>query len=643
MTDLDFLQAENEKKPVDRPPALISEYVEGRRILPPGTPFPGFWENKRTPYLVEIMDSMSPYSPVIEDDTMKGAQLGVTAAAENVCGYWMDPCPTEVLFASATDALLEKWATKRLEPLIDSLDFRYKIYAQIENTKTRRSGDKIYSKEYVGGALSMVSAQSAAGLRSESKRVLLLDEVDGAPRNLKTGEGNWFDVVLARANAWGHRKKIMAFSTPGTFKDSIILERYGMGDQRKYFVPCPHCHKKQILEFKRLKPDTTRGTLVQAYYICEFCGEALFNHHKTNMLAAGSWQPTAEPTTKTHRSRQISSMYSPVGMLSWTEMYEKYQTAQADPSGEKMRSFTNLYLGEPYRETGSRPKLENVIELRGGYRQGEIQKGTLFLTAFIDVQRGSETDDENPARLELEVCGHGAGFRTWSVLYKRFEGDIEDPYSGAWALLDEWAREGGLVYRRADGRQFNVSLVLVDSGDGVYADVVYRFCDRWEGTFPSKGFQSLKKRKDEDGDPVAPSNFKRYRAAKSEKSLGVVFYEIATNYYKRMVYNNLKIQRKDIGEQRPGFCDFPIDYGEKYFKMLTAEEQRTDGSFHAGARRNEALDCRVGNLCAGDIYLDARVSEARAAAKSKGAKDIELQQVNHRWVLGLMTRQTAGK
>ena len=46
-------------------------------------------------------------------------------------------------------------------------------------------------------------------------------------------------------------------------------------------------------------------------------------------------------------------------------------------------------------------------------------------------------------------------------------------------------------------------------------------------------------------------------------------------------------------------------------------------------------------LCAGDVYLDGRVSAMRVAAKAKGASDQELQQINHKFVLDLMARQTA--
>lgn len=645
-SDLEFLIEQNELKPTDPPPRLISEYIEGRRVMPPSTPFPGFWENRRTPYGIEIADNMSPYSPVTITSVMKGAQIGLTAWAENVVGYWMDAVPAEILYASATDELLEKWATKRLEPLIDSIGMRHKIYAQADlGAKSRRTGDKMYRKEYTGGALDMASAQSASGLRSDSKRILILDEVDGAPRQLRTGEGNWLDVAYARKNAWGARGKVLEFSTPTTFEDSLIRERYEAGDRRKYKVPCPRCGVLDSLEFENLRHEMKGGQLWRVWYQCPHCDGIIQNHEKTAMMDpenGACWEPTAIASNRTHRSYHISSLYSPVGMLSWFELYQIYLEAKNHPDRDKMRSFVNLYLGLPFKETGSRPKLEKVIELRGEYREGEVPDGVLFLTAGVDVQRGATGDPLNPPRLELEVLGHGAGFRTWSVLYKVIEGDTtRSPFEGAWASLTEWAKSTGLTFRRADGMQFPVSLVFIDSGDGMYFDIVYSFAGTWRNCYPSKGFNVLQKRKGEKGDEAGPHNFKRYRMAKSDRHGDATFIEISTNYYKGRIYNGLQISRRDVDPQRPGFCDFPRDRDENYFKMLTAEEKRSDGSFHAGGRRNEALDCRVMGLCAGDVYLDGKVSAMRIAAKAKGASDMELQQIDHKFVLELMAKQTA--
>jgi phage terminase large subunit GpA-like protein len=635
------------QKPTEAPIQIISDYIEGRRIMPTSTPFPGFWENGRTPYSIEPMDNMSPSSPIQREIWMKATQLGASAVAENIIAYYMDMSPAEILYVSATEPLLKKWATKRLEPLIDSCGIRHKISAQTDNVKSRRSGDLIFTKEFVGGALDMASAQSAAGLRSDTKRVLLRDEIDGAPAELRTGEGNWLEVSRARTNAWGARAKIFDLSTPTSYEGSLIYGEYLLGDKRKYLVPCPHCEKYQELVWGNersqngVKADTTAGELKQAYYQCDYCHDAIYNHDKGPMLAKGRWEPSAKASSPFIASRHLSGLYRPVGMASWTAMYREYEKAKNDP--ERMRGFVNLELGLPFKETGARPKLEKVIELRGGYRSGTIPHGVLFLTAGIDVQRGQKRGEANPPRLEMEILGHGAKFRTWSIMYRRFEGEVHDPHDGAWLELDDFVRNGGFRFKRDDGYPFGVNLIFIDSGDGELTNVVYDFCQGWDNTYPSKGFSALKKRKTEKEDErIAGTFFRRFRA----QPIGgnTILYEISTNFYKTHLYNNLLIKRQPTGEQRAGFCDFPVDYGESYFRMLTAEEKLSDGSFKASGRLNEALDCRVMNLCAGDVYLAFKIDELRDYHRTEHSwTRAQLQKINHNFVLEVLTRATAPK
>lgn len=641
-TDLAFLVAENKRRPTKLKETDIAKWIEGRRVLPTETPFPGPWRNDRTPYLTEIMNCMSPASVIIHVACMKGAQLGLTAAAENVIAYWMGENPSAILFISATSELLEKWATNRLDPLIDSCGLRDKITSTTNNPKSRRTGDKILSKQFVGGSLNMASAQSASGLRSDSKRILIRDEIDGAPAHLKTGEGNWLKVSYARTAAFGERKKILDFSTPTTFEDSLINRSYERGDQRKYEVPCPYCGAFQVLEWGNdkteygIKAVREDGKLKSVYYQCRHCKEGIKNHHKTQMLRDGRWVPTAISKSETYRSYHISSLYSPAGMMSWRELQEIWDEALASGDPDEIRAFINLYLGLPYREIGERPKLQAVVDLRGDYTSGTVPHGVLFLTVGIDVQDGSKTNEENPPRLEMEVCGHGAGFRTFSILYRRFEGEVEDASEGAWLELEEWVRETNFTFLRSDGMAFTPSLLFIDSGNR--ASTVYSFCQGWQSTYPSKGFRVAPGGKKEKGDPLS-ARVRRYRAAKIGDAN--ILYEIGTNYYKTHIYANLKKERKDVGPQGPGFCDFPQDYPESYFRMLIAEELRSDGSYHAGGRRNEALDCRVMALCAADVYLDSRVMLAKASAKAAHATPDQLQLINHRLILDYMAKAVA--
>lgn len=630
----------------ERPQIGIPAYAAKKRILPIGTPFPGPWSNRRTPYLIEPMENMSPMSPIQHTIIMKGGQIGFTAAAENVLAFWIDLFPAEILFISATDALLKKWGAKRLDPLIDGCGFRSKIFSQTQNRGSRRTGDTMFSKEFPGGALDMGSARAAGSMRADTKRLLIRDEIDGAPRMLATGEGNWLQVSYVRTNAWGDRRKILDFSTPTTYDESNIWPAYQSGDQRLFFVPCPLCGKFQILEFGTeksnhgLKWETKAGYIDQAYYICEFCHDAFFNEHKTEMLNLGRWEPTSMSFSKFVRSYQLGTLYSPVGMTTWLEIAVKWIEAQEDPDG--LRWFKNLYEGFPYRETGTTPKVTEIIENRGTYNRGNVPDGVLFITCGVDVQKGSQKkEDKNPPRLEVEWVGHGEKFRTWSIDYKVFEGEVDDENGGAWLAFAEYARNDGMLFHRDDGFQFGTVLVFIDSGWNT--STVYSFAQGWGSTFPSKGFQALKKQKNEKGDERSPHTFfKRYR--RKDMGSGVILYEISTNYYKTHLYYNLGKKRVDGGwpEQPAGFCDFPIDYDDQYFRQLVAEEMRKDGSFHTiKGRANEALDCHIMALCGGDVYLGMQIDRLREEFRAQGVPKDQLLQINHNMVLEYLTRQTA--
>lgn len=631
--------------PTEPPQPLISKWAADNRILPSNTPFPGAWDNSKTPYLIKIMDGMAPGSAIQHSAVMKGVQLGLTAACENIIGYYIKENPTEIVYVTATGILLDKWATKRLEPMIDSCGIRPYLRASVETAKSRRTGDRVLSKAFIGGNLNMVSAQSASSLRSDSVRLLIRDEIDGAPKNLTTGEGDWVAVSEARTIAWGDRRKILDISTPTLMDSSRMFTLYEAGDQQHLFVPCPHCGKFQVLEWGNeeskhgFKAETKAGVLEHAYYLCDYCHDAILNHHKTEMLIRSEWRPTAKSCEPEYESYYLPSYYSPVGMLSWTRLWRYYMQAQEEPDG--MRSFTNLYMGLPYKESGQRPKLANVIQLRGGYKQGTVPRGVLYLTLGVDVQTGSAKDEKNPPRLELEVMGIGAGYKTWSITYRQFLGSVEDPYSGAWEDMYDWAMEGGLTFKRDDGRGFNVAMAFIDSGDGNVTDIVYRFCERWDNTYPSKGFGDLKRRKIDKnaGDQVTPDNARRHRAVRLNS--GTQLLEISTNYYKRQLYTNLKIARQPDDPQNPGFCDFPVDYPDSYFQALTAEGMRPDKSFYCpSGRRNEALDCRVMCQCAAEFWLDQKLWSAKGEAKNRGASISEIDMIRHRDIIDLLVRTT---
>ena len=70
------------------PRLSVSEWADAHRFLSQtASGEPGPWRTERTPYMREIMDCLSPSSPVEKVIFMKGAQIGGTEAGNNWIGY----------------------------------------------------------------------------------------------------------------------------------------------------------------------------------------------------------------------------------------------------------------------------------------------------------------------------------------------------------------------------------------------------------------------------------------------------------------------------------------------------------------------------------------------------------------------------
>jgi len=623
--------------PTSKPSLNIAEHCEKYRVLPDGERYPGPFQLYRTPYMREILENMSPMSPIRETVIMKAAQLAMTTALESIICYYMGYFPADLLMVTSSADNYRRWVGRRLEPAINSYGYRELIRPQELRKSGKQTGDRLATKEYPGGQFDLVSALSAASLRALTKRIILIDEADGAKEQLDTGEGSYLDVAEMRAESWGDLAKVMIVSTPTLAGHSAIEKRYDLGDKRHWFVSCIHCGKFQVMIWPKFKGETVAGKLKGMYYECDYCTDAIFEHDKLEFLIGGHWEPTADPQKDDVRSYQLSGWYAPLGFAPWKRMYQRRQAAEGNP--DKLRSFINLVVGMPYRDMGTRPKHKKIMEGQGTYLSGTVPRGVLFLTMTGDVQTGSADDPNNPPRLELEVCGHGADYRTWSIAYYRFEGNVKNIYDekGAWGQLNDLAKKNKLTYLRDDGVEFPVRMVGIDATDGNMADIVFQFTRSWGSTYPLWNFSKLAKRKEEKGDEMTSSNLMRYRI----KNLnGIILFQISTNYYKNHIYNNLHVRRQQLLTlQKPGFCDFPADYGERYFMMLTAEDKRADGSFDAGARRNEALDCRVYNCCLADIFLDNMVRKMREQYKTIYKKDELEALINRHYVIEYLTKE----
>ena len=324
---------------------------------------------QRTPYLQELMDALSPRHPAQRVVFMKGSQLGASESGCNWIGYVIHHAPGPMLAVQPSVELAKRFSQQRIDPLIEESP---SLREKVAPARSRDSGNTVLSKEFPGGILVLTGANSAVGLRSMPVRYLFLDEVDAYPPSADD-EGDPVALAEARTRTFSWRRKVFLASTP-TIKGLSRIEReYEASDQRRFFVPCPHCGETQHLKFERLRWE--KGQPETAAYVCEGCEQPIAEHHKTKMLADGEWRPTATPADPLSIGFHLSSLYSPVGWLSWERIAREWEACQS--SDEAKRSFINTVLGETWAETGEAPDWQRLYERREDWRIGTVPPGGL--------------------------------------------------------------------------------------------------------------------------------------------------------------------------------------------------------------------------------------------------------------------------
>lgn len=501
----------------------------------------------------------------ITDETVKevwiqkAAQIGWTEILNNVIGYHVHQDPAPMLLVQPTLEMAESWSKDRFAPMVRDTPA---LTERIADPKSRDSGNTLLHKKFTGGHLTVAGANSPSGLASRPIRIVLFDEVDRYPASAGT-EGDPISLGRKRtATFWS--RKVLAGSTPTIKGSSRIEAGFESGDQRFYFVPCPHCQEFQRLVWSQVKwPD---GQPELAEYVCVACGAVLGDADKAEMLRAGEWRST-KPFAGI-ASFHISELYSP--WSTWSEMAVAFLQAKRFP--ETLQTWINTALGETYEERGEQVEAVGLAGRRENYTAQSIPQQTLLLTAGVDVQ-----DD----RLEITVVGYGRDEEMWVVEHGVLRGD---PGSDSlWNDLD-----GYLSRKREteDGRNLLIEATAIDSG-GHFTQQVYAYCAKRKSRriWAIKGAGGF-------GRLIWPKS--AGRAGRTSAQVFIVGVDTA----KDVLYGRLK----RIHQPGAGYIHFPVSVDEVYFDQLTAEtliyrmvQGRRVRSYkpRSSGSRTEALDCLV--------------------------------------------------
>lgn len=436
----------------------VTEWADKYRWLPDTSANPGKYNSSRAPYQREPMDLIGNAAAlgVRRVVLMWASQVGKSLVIENAIGQAIHLRPRPMICVFPKEKNAEDWSKERFQPMVRATPV---LRERVPEGRGRDSENTLRYKAFPGGNLNLASAGSPAELAARSCARAYCDEVD---RYRETAEGWAQDIVERRGGAIDDFVQVLT-STPGDEETSKIEPAFKAGDQRFFFVPCPHCETMQRLEFGTKTTahglKWTRGLPETAYYQCvnaECPVGRIEERHKASMLADGAWRATNAEGR--YPSFHLNALYSPFGGTTWAIIVDKWEQAQGDRSA--LKAFVNTFLAETWKEPGEVIQAHTLLPRLEPFPADRLPDGVRVVTAGVDVQDN---------RLEVRLWGWGAGEESWLLRKDVFVGDTEG--DGPWMELDGLLREESVSF---DGEPIRISRMFVDAGHR--AQRVYAWC-----------------------------------------------------------------------------------------------------------------------------------------------------------------------
>lgn len=324
-----------------------------------------------------------------------GSQSSKTTTMYAGIAYLLSEFPKDTLWIMPSAENARNFSKGRWLPFIDDC-IPLKAQCPISATSGKIDSDKITNmrQEFLSCTLTFAGAGSENNVKSAPVAYLVLDEIDEIDPDIR---------LAALERIKGRREyKIIQTSTP---KDEVggIWEEYLYGDQRKYFMPCPHCG--DYIEFSWRQKDKD-GNLrysiafdedakledgsydfhkiyASARYRCPNCDGDILDAHKPSMVKSGEWRSTNPNAPIGHRSYHLNSLYAPAMtfaslMVSWL---------QVSNSTHGLRKFVQGNLAEPWREDWANQDQAESNELELDYERGDLRGE--FRVMGVDTQTDS--------------------------------------------------------------------------------------------------------------------------------------------------------------------------------------------------------------------------------------------------------------
>ncbi len=571
-------------RPAERMP--LSTWCDRHaRLSPEASSRVGNWSTfafQREP--LDVMGSTHPCSTVV---LCWASQMGKTQLILNFVANVIAEDPGPMLLIEPTLQMAEAISKDRLSPMFRDTPILRGLGA---DPKARDSGSTVYHRQFQRGHLTLIGANSPAGLASRPIRYVLADEPDRWPPSAGA-EGDQLVLAAARQESFWNAKTIIA-STPTVKGASRIETAFLESDQRYFQLPCPHCGHFQRLIWPRL--EWPEGRPDQARYRCESCERFIDHHEKQAMMARGWWAASnpASPIAGFH----ISRLYSP--WRNWADLAERWGRAQSNP--ESLRAFINTSLAECWDDAGRSDVTEADLLARRENYGPLIPERAAVLTAGVDVQAD---------RVEVSLYAWGAGEESWLMVHRVIPGDPTG--SQLWKDLDDFL---SAYWQHPTVGPMPIHAVCIDSGN--WAGVVCRYADERRG----RRVWAIKAAAGQR--PVWPR--KQSKAPKGR------VYVLGIDSLRTTVQARLRIA------SGPGGMHFPSTVSIDFFEQLNSEFVRTE--YRRGrplrtwerrpGRRAEVWDCAsyalgaIFGLASHGISVDIEAAKIEALSQAGAAAPV---------------------
>lgn len=572
------------------PPPRVSvwEWAARFRHIAKG-PERGRWRNERTPYLVEPMECASSHSLYQQVVLMFATQMGKTEILYNAMLQRIHTEPQDMMMVQPTLQDAQDHSSKRFLPTVIATPV---LAGKVAVRKSRDESTSWRSRSIQGDfAVFFGGANSASSLASKPLGFAEADEVDKWPADVDN-EGPPLGLLEERMSNFSRRKLLIA-STPTVRDASEIERRYAASDRRKYYVPCPACGQAQVLVWGEgqeygIKWLTTAAGAPRpetAVYICRHCAKSIREHHKTGMLAEGTWRPDAPGAALGKVAGfWINKLYSPLGWRSWEELVEEWLAAMEQSrigNSAPIKKFRNSSLAETFKESGSGADHKDLADRAESYQMGVVPRRGLMLTLGTDTQ---------PDRLEARVWAWGRGEESWLVARHIIYGDpnIEEGQPGSpWTELTRVRRT---PVEHEAGTYMLIEATAIDI-QGHNTDPVYKYCREHarENVLAVRGDKTI-------GEPVLkrPKLVDVKWNGKTTKH-SVKLWNVCVDTAKHLFYGRLKLSTAGAGyihvpEALRMTDEFEQMCSERLMPTISAGKRVLRWLLPPG-KRNEALDC----------------------------------------------------